>query len=111
MGNTNCGCATKKVGGKRVKRGGMSCNKTRKHKHSKKGGSSCHKKHRSKKGMKMRGGCGCGSQLMSGGYKYDRRSSVEAVKRLKKRVSKNTKSKSKVNKKYKKASTKRKARK
>ena len=30
MGNTNCGCATKKVGGKRVKRGGMSCNKTRK---------------------------------------------------------------------------------
>lgn len=87
MGNSNCGCATRKVGGKRVKRGGMSCNKTRKHKHS--------KKPRSKKSMKMRGGCGCGSQTMSGGYKYDRRSSVEAVKRLKKRVSKDTKSKSK----------------
>ena len=29
MGNTNCGCS-RKVGGKRVKRGGMGCNKTRK---------------------------------------------------------------------------------
>ena len=91
MGNTNCGCATKKVGGKRVKRGGMSCNKTRKHKHSKKGGSSCHKKHRSKKGMKMRGGCGCGSQLMSGGYKYDRRSSVKREKIKETRIKKYTK--------------------
>ena len=96
MGNSNCGCASRKVGGKRVKRGGMSCNKTRKHKHNKKGGSNCHKKHRTNKNKKMRGGCGtCGCELMSGGYKYDRRSSVEAVKRLKKRVSKNTKAKSK----------------
>lgn len=114
MGNTNCGCS-RKVGGKRVKRGGMSCNKTRKHKHSKKGGSSCHKKHRSKKEMIMRGGCGCGSQSMSGGYKYDRRSSVEAVKRLNKRVSKNTKSKGKKHSKHGKkksnASTKKKGRK
>ena len=43
-----------------------------------------------------KGGCNnCGCELMSGGYKYDRRSSVEAVKRLKKRISKNTKSKGK----------------
>lgn len=117
MGNTNCGCATKKVGGKRVKRGGMSCNKTRKHKHSKKGGSSCHKKHRvNKKSKSKKGGCNsCGCDLMSGGYKYDRRSSVEAVKRLNKRVSKNTKSKGKKHgkhsKKKSKASTKKKARK
>lgn len=98
MGNSNCGCVSRKVGGKRVKRGGMGCNKTRKHK-DKKGGSNCHKKHRVNK-KKMNGGCSsCGCELMSGGYKYDRRSSVEAVKRLKKRVSKNTKSKSKKNKK------------
>ena len=94
MGNSNCGCASKKVGGKRVKRGGMGCNKTKKHKHNKKGGSGCHKKNKTKvRTTKSGGGCGC--ELMSGGYKYDRRSSVEAVKRLKKRVSKNTKSKSK----------------
>lgn len=88
MGNSNCGCVSRKVGGKRVKRGGMGCNKTRKHRVNKK---------------KVNGGCSsCGCELMSGGYKYDRRSSVEAVKRLKKRVSKNTKntkSKSKKNKK------------
>ena len=57
MGNTNCGCS-RKVGGKRVKRGGMSCNKTRKHKHNKKGGSGCHKKHRvNKKSKSKKGGC------------------------------------------------------
>ena len=106
MGNTNCGCS-RKVGGKRVKRGGMGCNKTRKHKHPKK------KKSKSKS---KKGGCNsCGCELMSGGYKYDRRSSVEAVKRLKNRVSKNTKSKGKKHgkhsKKKNKASTKKKARK
>lgn len=87
MGNSNCGCS-RKVGGKRVKRGGMGCSKTRKHKP--------HMKKRKKKSKSKKGGCNsCGCRLMSGGYKYDRRSSVEAVKRLKKRVSKNTKSKSK----------------
>jgi hypothetical protein len=106
MGNSNCGCASRKVGGKRVKSGGMSCNKTRKHKHPKK----------KRKSKSKKGGCNsCGCELMSGGYKYDRRSSVEAVNRLKKRVSKNTKSKgkkhSKHGKKKSKVSTKKKGRK
>lgn len=92
MGNSNCGCATKKIGGYAGKRGGMSCGKTKKQRRN-------IKKRRVKR--KKRGG-GCGCEIMSGGYKYDRRSSVEAVKRLKKRVSKNTRSKSKSRRKKKK---------
>ena len=75
MGNSNCGC-TKKM------KGGSSC-KTRK------------MRHRHKKRVKKQKGGSCGCDVMSGGYKYDRKSSMNAVKRLKHRVSKDTKTRHK----------------
>ena len=93
MGNSNCGCKKNMSGGKKIKRGGSSCGsrKTRKQRKSKK---------HMKKAKKQSGGCGCNgvnasSATQYGGYKYDRKSSVDAIKRLKHRVSKNTKTRSK----------------
>jgi hypothetical protein len=76
MGNSNCGCTKKMTGG-------SSC-KTRKIRRRRK---------IKKRVKKQRGGCGC--DTMSGGYKYDRKSSMNAVKRLKNRVSKDTKTRHK----------------
>lgn len=105
MGNKPCGC--EKSGGRKTKKGGNGCSSkmrtySRRHK---KGGSGCKsKKHRNshhhKKGgvKKQSGGCGCAANASSstlyGGYKYDRKSSIDAVKRLKHRVTKNTKTRS-----------------
>ena len=77
MGNSNCGCTKKMTGG-------SSC-KTRK----------MRRRRKIKKRVKKQKGGGCGCDIMSGGYKYDRKSSMNAVKRLKHRVSKDTKTRHK----------------
>lgn len=77
MGNSNCGCTKKMTGG-------SSC-KTRK----------MRRRRKIKKRVKKQKGGGCGCDVMSGGYKYDRKSSMNAVKRLKHRVSKDTKTRHK----------------